>query len=57
MNESQRVDHAYHEDKLVLLLARRDALPTDSTLRAQIDAEITTIGNLVRSYRIVAALD
>jgi hypothetical protein len=57
MNESQRIDHAYHEARLVLLLARRDASPIHSTQRAQLDAEITAIDNLVRSYRIVKALE
>jgi hypothetical protein len=27
MNESQRIDHAYHEDRLLLLIARNDKLP------------------------------
>jgi hypothetical protein len=57
MNESQKVDYAYHEDRLTLLLAQRDALPKDSPQMAVLDSEITTINDLVRSYRILKALE
>ena len=30
MNDSQRIDHAYHEEKLVLLIAQRGKLHADS---------------------------
>jgi hypothetical protein len=48
MNESQRTDHAYHEDRLVLLLARRDALPIEVDPDSSTSAEIITVSDLAR---------
>ena len=54
--ESQRIDHAYHEDKLLLLTARRAKLRADSDQIQKLDIEISATTDLVRSYRIVKAL-
>jgi hypothetical protein len=56
MNESQRIDHAYHEEKLLLLIARRGKLQADSDQMRRLDIEITAVRDLVRSYRMVKAL-
>jgi hypothetical protein len=45
MNEAQEIDYAYHADRLLLLIARRDKLA--------LDAELISIEDLVRSYRLV----
>jgi len=54
--ESQRIDHAYHEDRLLLLIARRAKLRADSDQMQKLDIEILAVTDLVRSYRIVKAL-
>ena len=56
MYESQRIDHAYHEDRLLLLIARRAKLRADSDQMQKLDIEILAVTDLVRSYRIVKAL-
>ncbi len=56
MNESQRIDHAYHEDKLLLLISQRGRLRADSDQVNKLNIEILAVTDLVRSYRIVKAL-
>jgi hypothetical protein len=55
MNRSQEIDHAYHEEMLLLLLARRHKLPATSNQMPDLDIEILAAWNLVRSYRMVQA--
>jgi hypothetical protein len=55
MNEAQKIDYAYHADRLSLLIARRDKLPTHSDQIPGLSVEIMSIENLVRSYRLVRA--
>jgi hypothetical protein len=55
MNEAQEVDHAYHADRLLLLIARRDKLPAGSDQISALDAELISVEDLVRSYRLVRA--
>ena len=57
VNESQRIDHAYHEEKLLLLIARRDKLEAGSDQIDRLDIEIAAVRDLVRSYRMVKALN
>jgi hypothetical protein len=47
MTKAQEIDYAYHADRLLLLIARRDKLA--------LDAELISIEDLVRSYRLVRA--
>jgi CheY-like chemotaxis protein len=54
MNRSQEIDHAYHEERLLVLLARRQ-LPATSNQMPDLDVEILAVWNLVRSYRMVQA--
>jgi hypothetical protein len=55
MNRSQEIDHAYHEERLVVLLARRQKLPATSNQMPDLDVEILAAWNLVRLYRMVQA--
>lgn len=55
MNRSQEIDHAYHEERLLVLLARRQKLPATSNQMPDLDVEILAVWNLVRSYRMVEA--
>jgi hypothetical protein len=55
MNEAQEIDYAYHADRLLLLLARRNKLPAASDQIPALDAELISIQDLVRSYRLVRA--
>ena len=55
MNRSQEIDHAYHEERLLVLLARRQKLPATSNQMPDLDIEILAAWNLVRSYRMVQA--
>jgi Response regulator receiver domain len=55
MNRSQEIDHAYHEEMLLLLLARRHKLPATSNQMPDLDIEILAAWNLVRSYRMMQA--
>jgi hypothetical protein len=55
MNRSQEIDHAYHEERLLVLLARRQKLPATSNQMPDLDTEILAVWNLVRSYRMVQA--
>lgn len=56
MNEDQLSDLAYHEDRLILLIAQRADLPADSNRFAAMDIEIAGTWDLVRSYRLVKAM-
>jgi hypothetical protein len=55
MNEAQEIDYAYHADRLLLLIARRGKLPSGSDQIPALDAELISIEDLVRSYRLVRA--
>jgi hypothetical protein len=53
MNEAQEIDYAYHADRLLLLIARKGKLPAGSDQIPALDAELITVEDLVRSYRLV----
>jgi hypothetical protein len=53
MNKAQETDHAYHADRLLLLIARRDKLPADSDQIPALDINVMSIADPVRSYRLV----
>jgi hypothetical protein len=55
ISRSQEIDHAYHEERLLVLLARRQKLPGTSDQMPDLDTEILAVWNLVRSYRMVQA--
>jgi hypothetical protein len=55
MNKAQEIDYAYHADRLLLLVARRDNLSADSDEIPALNVEISAIEDLVRSYRLVRA--
>jgi hypothetical protein len=55
MNKAQEIDHAYQEEKLLRLLARRQNLPTNSDQMPGLAREIMAVEDLVRSYRMVRA--
>ncbi len=55
VNRSREIDHAYHEERLLELLARRQKLPATSDQMPDLDTEILAVWNLVRSYRMVQA--
>jgi hypothetical protein len=55
MKRSQKIDHAYHEERLLVLLARRQSLPATSNEIPDLDIQIQAAWNLVRSYRLLQA--
>jgi len=55
MKRSQEIDHAYHEERLLVLRARRQRLPATSNEIPDLDIEIVAVWNLVRSYRLLQA--
>jgi hypothetical protein len=56
VNEDQQSDHAYHEGKLLLLIAQRAKMTANSDQIPALDTEIMEIWELVRSYRLVEAM-
>jgi hypothetical protein len=56
VNEDQQSDHAYHEGRLLLLIAQRAKMAANSDQIPALDIEIMAIWELVRSYRIVEAM-
>jgi hypothetical protein len=50
MNQAQEIDYAYHSDRLLLLIARRDKLPVGSDQIPALNVEISATEDLVRSY-------
>jgi hypothetical protein len=56
VNEDQQSDHAYHEGKLLLLIAQRAKMTADSDQIPALDTEIMEVWELVRSYRLVEAM-
>ncbi len=50
MNEAQKIDYAYHADRLLLFIARRGKLPPDSDQIPALDTELLSIEDLVSSY-------
>jgi hypothetical protein len=56
VNKDQQSDHAYHERRLVLLMAQRAKMTAGSDQIPALDIEIVAIWDLVRSYRLVKAM-
>jgi hypothetical protein len=56
MNEGQQNDHAYHEDRLLLLIDQRARMTGGSDQIPALDIEIMAIWDLVRSYRLLEAM-
>jgi hypothetical protein len=56
MNEAQEIDYAYQTDRLLLLIDRRAKMNADSDQIPALDIEIAAIWDLVRSYRLVEAM-
>jgi hypothetical protein len=56
MNEAQEIDYAYQTDRLLLLIDRRAKMNADSNQIPALDIEIAAIWDLVRSYRLVEAM-
>jgi hypothetical protein len=55
VNESQRADHAYQEQRLGDLIAERDKLPPGSDQLLLLHRQINDAEAMVRSYRLVKA--
>ena len=53
MNKAQEIDYAYHAERLLLLIARKEKLLANSDQVRALDIEIMSIADLVRSYRLV----
>jgi hypothetical protein len=52
MDERQKIDWAQQDKKLLLLLEKQQALPTNHPLSmAKLDEEILAVEEVVRSYR------
>jgi hypothetical protein len=56
MNEGQQNDHAYHEDRLLLLIDQRARMTGGSDQIPALDIEIMAVWDLVRSYRLLEAM-
>jgi septum formation topological specificity factor MinE len=56
VNEDQQSDHAYHEGKLLVLIDQRAKMTADSDQIPALDTEIMEVWELVRSYRLVEAM-
>jgi hypothetical protein len=57
MNQDQEHDYAYHQDKLLMLITRRARQQANSDQISKLDAEIAAIKDLLRSYRILKAME
>jgi septum formation topological specificity factor MinE len=57
MNQDQEHDYAYHQDRLLLLVARRARQQANSDQIPELDAEIVAIKDLLRSYRILKSME
>jgi hypothetical protein len=57
MNQDQEHDYAYHQDKLLMLITRRARQQANSDQIPKLDAEIAAINDLLRSYRILKAME
>jgi hypothetical protein len=57
MNQDQEHDYAYHQDKLLMLITRRARQQANSDQISKLDAEIAAINDLLRSYRILKAME
>jgi hypothetical protein len=56
MDERQKIDWAQQDKKLLLLLEKQQALPTNHPFSmAKLDEEILAVEELVRSYRVLRA--
>lgn len=56
MNERQKIDWSHQDRKLLLLLEKQQALPTNHPLSmAKLDEEILAVEELVRSYQVLRA--
>ena len=56
MNEDQHNDHAHQEGRLLLLIAQRAQMTAGSDQIPALDIENAAIWDLVRSYRLVEAM-
>jgi hypothetical protein len=56
MDERQKIDWAHQDKKLLLLLEKQQALPTNHPFSmAKLDDEILAVEELVRAYRELRA--
>jgi hypothetical protein len=57
MDERQKIDWAQQDRKLLLLLEKQQALPTNHPFSmAKLAEEILTVEELVRSYQVLRAI-
>jgi hypothetical protein len=52
----QQNDHAYHEDRLLLLIDQRARMTGGSDQIPALDIEIMAVWDLVRCYRLLEAM-
>ncbi len=57
MKQDQEHDYAYHQDKLLMLVTRRGRQQANSDQIPKLDAEIAAVQDLLRSYRILKAME
>jgi hypothetical protein len=58
MDERQKIDWAQQDKKLLLLLEKQQALPTNHPFSmAKLDEEILAVEELVRSYQVLRATE
>jgi hypothetical protein len=57
VNESQRADHAFQEQRLGDLIAERDKLPPGSDQLLLLHRQINDVEDVVRSYRLLKAME
>jgi hypothetical protein len=57
MSQDQEHEYAYHQDKLLMLITRRARLQANSEQIPKLDAEIAAINDLLRSHRILKAME
>lgn len=56
MDERQKVEWAQQDKKLLLLLEKQQALPTNNpSSTAKLDEEVLAVEEVVRSYRVLSA--
>lgn len=58
MDERQKLDWAYQEKKLVLLLAKQQALPVNGPFSmAELNKEIAAVEEVVNAFRRMEAIE
>jgi hypothetical protein len=57
MNQDQEHDYAYQQDKLLMLVTRRARQQANSDQISKLDTEIAAVKDLLRSYRILKAME